>query len=440
MAPRKDRQDARSAEIAQPKDAKNRTSFSRSRSMARNCGAVILAPQYRAGVAMRTQVGIVGAGPAGLMLSHLLHRAGIDSVVVENRSRDYVEARRRGGVIENWAADLFAETGVGARMRREGLVHEGIEIALHGERRRIDFKRLTGRGITVYGQHEVAKDLIAARLAAGGKIEFEAEETSVHDFDGKAPKIRYKKSGQAREIACDFIAGCDGFHGICRPSLAGKLTEYERVYPYGWLGILSQSPPPSHELIYSYTGRGFGLYSMRSATVSRLYLQCAPDEDLAKWPDDRVWKELKARLGPAGDKLLQEGKVLEKGVTAMRSFVVEPMQVGQLFLAGDAAHIVPPTGAKGMNLAIADVLFFSRALAEFYRSGKTALLGGYSEKCLARVWKTQRFSWWMTSMLHLNPADKPFDRKRQFAELDYVTTSEAAQKSLAENYVGLPID
>jgi p-hydroxybenzoate 3-monooxygenase len=390
---------------------------------------------------MRTQVGIVGAGPAGLMLSHLLARAGIDSVIIENQSRAYIEARIRAGVIENWAADLLAETGVGARMLREGLVHGGIEIALNGERRRIDFKRLTGRSIIVYGQHEVRKDLIQARLAAGGKIEFEVSETSVHDFDGKAPKIRYKQGDEAREIVCDFIAGCDGFHGICRPSLPkDALTEFERIIPLGWLGILSQSPPPSHELIYSYTERGFGLYSMRSPTVSRLYLQCAPDEDLAKWPDDKVWKELKARLGPGGDKLLQEGKVLEKSVTAMRSFVVEPMQVGRLYLAGDAAHIVPPTGAKGMNLAIADVLFFSRALAEFYRSGKTALLEGYSQKCLERVWKAQRFSWWMTSMLHLNPADGPSERQRQLAELDYVTTSEAASKSLAENYVGLPIE
>jgi p-hydroxybenzoate 3-monooxygenase len=390
---------------------------------------------------MRTQVGIVGAGPAGLMLSHLLSREGIDSVIIESKSRAYVEARIRAGVIENWAADLLAETGVGARMQREGLVHGGIEIGLNGERRRIDFKRLTGRGIMVYGQHEVVKDLIEARLAAGGKIEFEITETSVHDFDGKAPKIRYKQGDEAREIACDFIAGCDGFHGICRPSIPkGVLTEYERIYPFGWLGILSQSPPPSPELIYSYTARGFGLYSMRSPAVSRLYLQCAPDEDLRKWPDEKVWKELKARLGPGGDKLLQEGKVLEKIVTAMRSFVVEPMQRGRMYLAGDAAHIVPPTGAKGMNLAIADVLFFSRALAEFYRSGKTAPLDGYTQKCLSRVWKAQRFSWWMTSMLHLNPADSPFDRRRQFAELDYVTTSEAASKSLAENYVGLPID
>ncbi|HLL28707.1 MAG TPA: 4-hydroxybenzoate 3-monooxygenase [Xanthobacteraceae bacterium] len=390
---------------------------------------------------MRTQVGIVGAGPAGLMLAHLLAREGIDCIIVERHSRAYVEARIRAGVIENWAADLLAATGAGARMQREGLVHEGIEIALHGARRRIDFKRLTGRGIMVYGQHEVVKDLIELRLASGGKIEFEVGETSVHDFDGKAPKIRYKKNGATHEIACDFIAGCDGFHGVSRPSIPkGVLTEYERIYPFGWLGILSESPPPSHELIYSYTSRGFGLYSMRSPTVSRLYLQCAPDEELSKWPDEKVWKELKTRLGPDGDKLLQEGKVLEKSVTAMRSFVVEPMQAGRLFLAGDAAHIVPPTGAKGMNLAIADVLFFSRALAEFYRSGKTALLDGYTAKCLTRVWRAQRFSWWMTSMLHLNPADSPFDRKRQFAELDYVTTSDAAAKSLAENYVGLPID
>ena len=390
---------------------------------------------------MRTQVGIVGAGPAGLMLSHLLAREGIDSVIIEDQSRAHVESRIRAGVIENWAADLLAETGVGARMQREGLVHEGIAIALNGERRRIDFKRLTGRGIMVYGQHEIIKDMIEARLAAGGQIEFEITAASVHNFDGRAPKIRYKRGGEAREIACDFIAGCDGFHGICRPSIPkGVLTEFERIIPLGWLGILSQSPPPSPELIYSYTDRGFALYSMRSPTVSRLYLQCAPDEDLAKWPDDKVWKELKTRLGPDGDKLLQEGKVLEKSVTAMRSFVVEPMQTGRLFLAGDAAHIVPPTGAKGMNLAIADVLFFSRALTEFYRSGKTALLEGYTQKCLARVWKAQHFSWWMTSMLHLNPDDGPAERRRQFAELDHVTSSEAASKSLAENYVGLPIE
>jgi p-hydroxybenzoate 3-monooxygenase len=389
---------------------------------------------------MRTQVGIVGAGPAGLMLSHLLAREGIECVIVEDRSRKYIEARIRAGVVESWVADLLTELGVGARMLREGLVHEGIEIGINGERRRIDFKRLTGRSIIVYGQHEVVKDLIAARLKAGGQIEFEANDTSVHDFNGKAPKIQYNKDGETREVACDFIAGCDGFHGICRPAIKNVLTEYERVYPFGWLGILSQSPPAAHELIYSYTDRGFGLYSMRSPTLSRLYLQCAPDEDTANWPDHKIWKELKARLGADGDKLLQEGKITEKGVTAMRSFVVEPMQSGRLFLAGDAAHIVPPTGAKGMNLAIADVLFLSRALAEYYRSGKTALLEGYSAKCLARIWKAQRFSWWMTSMLHLNPADSPFDRKRQIAELDYVTTSDAAAKSLAENYIGLPID
>jgi len=390
---------------------------------------------------MRTQVGIVGAGPAGLMLSHLLARAGIDSVIVENRSRAYAEARIRAGVIENWAADLLMETGVGARMLREGLVHDGIEIGLHGERRRIDFKRLTGRGIMVYGQHEVVKDLIAARLAAGAKIEFEVSDTNVLDFNGKLPKIRFSKDGVVHEISCDFIAGCDGFHGICRRSVpAGVLTEYERIYPFGWLGILSESPPPSHELIYSYSQRGFGLYSMRSETVSRLYLQCAPDEDIAKWPDEKIWDELKRRLGQDGEKILKTGRVLEKGVTAMRSYVAEPMQHGRLFLAGDAAHIVPPTGAKGMNLAIADVLFFSRGLTEFYRSRKTTLLESYTKMCLSRIWKAQRFSWWMTSMLHLNPADNAFDRRRQFAELDYVTSSEAASTSLAENYVGLPID
>ena len=389
---------------------------------------------------VRTQVGIVGAGPAGLMLSHLLARAGVDSVIIESRSRSYIEGRIRAGVIESWAADLLVETGIGGHMQRRGMVHTGIEIGVNGERRRIDFKRLIDRDIMVYSQHHLVQDLIAARLAAGAKIEFEVAESSVHDFEGKTPKIRYQKGGEAKEIACDFIAGCDGFHGVCRPAIGHALVEYERIYPFGWLGILAQSRPPSQELIYSFSDQGFGLYSMRSPSVSRLYLQCDPHEDLANWPDEKIWTELKNRLGPDGEKILREGPVLEKSITAMRSFVVEPMQLGRLFLAGDSAHIVPPTGAKGMNLAIADVLFFSRALAEFYRSGKTALLDGYTKKCLSRVWKAQRFSWWMTSMLHLHAADTPFDRKRQLAELEYATTSEAAMKTIAENYVGLPID
>ncbi|MBK8008763.1 MAG: 4-hydroxybenzoate 3-monooxygenase [Rhizobiales bacterium] len=390
---------------------------------------------------MRTQVGIIGAGPAGLMLSLLLHRAGFSSVIIETRSRAYVEARVRAGVIEHWAAGLLDELGVGARMRKEGLVHEGIEIGINGERRRIDFKSLVNKDIVVYGQHEVVKDLIQARLSQGGGIEFDVSGTQVDRLDSDQPIIRFKKNGESHEIACDFIAGCDGFHGVCRPTIpAGVLTEFERVYPFGWLGILSESPPPSHELIYSYHDRGFGLYSMRAPNITRAYLQCDPEEDAKKWSDEEVWAELKRRLGPDGEKILKTGRVFEKGVTAMRSFVVEPMQFGRLFLAGDAAHIVPPTGAKGMNLAIADVLFFARAIEAFYKSKSTALLDGYTKKCLSRIWKAQRFSYFMTTMLHLNPKDGNFDRRRQLAELDYVTSSKAASTALAENYVGLPVD
>jgi p-hydroxybenzoate 3-monooxygenase len=390
---------------------------------------------------MRTQVGIVGAGPAGLMLSLLLHRAGIDSIVIENRSRAYVEARVRAGVLEHWTTELLNELGAGERMRKEGLVHEGIDIGINGERRRIDFKALVNKSITIYGQQEVVKDLIAVRLAQGGKIEFDVTDTSVDRLDSERPVIRYRKNGEPQEIECDFIAGCDGFHGICRPSVpAGVLTEFERVYPYGWLGILSESPPVSHELIYSYTDRGFALFTMRSNSISRLYLQCDPDEDIKNWPDEKIWDEMRRRIGGETAAALKTGRVFEKGVTAMRSFVTEPMQFGRLFLAGDAAHIVPPTGAKGMNLAIADVLFFSRAVIEFYNSKQTALLDGYTNKCLSRIWKAQRFSYFMTTMLHLTPSDGAFDRRRQLAELDYVTSSKAASTALAENYVGLPID
>jgi p-hydroxybenzoate 3-monooxygenase len=389
---------------------------------------------------MRTQVGIVGAGPAGLMLAHLLRREGIDSVVLERRSREYIEGRVRAGVIEQWVADLLVETGLGARMQREGLVHRGINISFAGSLHPLDFTDLIGKHVTVYGQQEVIKDLVAARLEAGGEILFEVEDVAVSGFDGAAPRIRFHKTdGEAVELACDFIAGCDGSHGVCRPSIPpGALKSFEREYPFGWLGILSESPPPCEELIYAYHERGFGLYSMRSPTLSRLYLQCAADEDLENWPDERVWQELHARLG--GSSQLAEGRVLLKGLTPMRSFVVEPMQYGKLFLAGDSAHIVPPTGAKGMNLAIADVRVLARALAEFYRSGRSDALGSYSQTCLRRVWKAQRFSWWMTTMLH-QPADgNAFDRRRQLAELDYLTGSENAQRALAENYTGLPLD
>ena len=392
---------------------------------------------------MHTQVGIIGAGPAGLMLAHLLQLEGVESIILEARSREYVEERVRAGVIEQWVRELLIDTGVGERMVREGLIHHGIELRFNGAGHRIDFADLTGgRGVTVYGQQELVRDLIAARLAAGGEILFEAEADSVHDLASDAPSIRYSKDGEAQELHCAVIAGCDGFHGICRPTIpAGVLTEFERVYPFAWLGILAKAPPAAEELIYANHDRGFALLSMRSPEISRLYVQCDPEEDLSRWPDERVWRELRQRLQTRGDNWhLTEGPVLQKGVTAMRSFVVEPMQYGRLFLAGDAAHIVPPTGAKGMNLAIADVRVLSRACAAWLRSGRTELLASYSETCLRRTWKAQRFSWWMTSILHRFEGDNAFDRRRQHAELDYVTGSRAAATALAENYVGLPFD
>src|SRR5579872_84143 len=391
---------------------------------------------------MRTQVGIVGAGPAGLMLSHLLHLAGIDSVVIENRSRKYVEERVRAGVLEQGTVELMVETGVGARLEQIGLVHHGIELRFNGHGHRIDFADLTGgKGITIYAQHEVIRDLTDARLAAGGQVIFEVDDVIVRDFDGPKPFIRYHTDSAAQQIECDFIAGCDGFHGICRPTIpAGVLTAFERVYPFAWLGILAEVAPSSDELIYANHERGFALHSMRSPQLTRLYLQCAPDEQIEAWPDARIWEELHRRFATRDRWKLSEGPVVQKGITEMRSFVVEPMQCGNLFLAGDAAHIVPPTGAKGLNLAVADVRVLARAIVEFYRSGSRELLNRYSETCLRRVWKVQRFSWWMTSMLHRFDDNNAFDRHRQMAELDYVTSSRAAAQSLAENYVGLPME
>ncbi len=390
---------------------------------------------------MRTQVGIVGAGPAGLMLSHLLHLAGIESVVVEDRSRAYCEARVRAGLMENWVAEMLIDTGVGARLKREAMVHDGIFLGFNGTAHKVDFTELVGKHVYIYDQKEVVTDLIAHRIAQGGQILFEVAETSVHDFAGERPKIRFKHAGRAQEIACDFIAGCDGFHGVCRSSLPqGSWTGFDRVYPYGWLGILSELPPPEKELIYSYHERGFALFSMRGPELSRLYLQVAPDEDIDQWSDARIWEELTTRL--SGVRPLQQGKILQKGVTPMRSYVTEPMRHGRLFLAGDSAHIVPPTGAKGMNLAMADVVYLSRALERFYRSQQSDGIETYSGTCLRRVWKGQRFSWWMTQMLHRQREGDyaDFDMKRQLAELDYVTSSHAASVSLAENYAGLPID
>jgi p-hydroxybenzoate 3-monooxygenase len=387
---------------------------------------------------MRTQVGIVGAGPAGLVLAHLLHLEGIDSVVLEDRSREYVESRIRAGVLEQGTVDLLSEIGVGDRMRREGLVHEGIEIQFAGERHRIDFPALTGgRTITVYGQQEVVKDLIAARLDTGRPLLFDVAGVSLHGLESDAPSIRFTHAGEAVELACDFVAGCDGFHGVSRDSIPeGALTAFSREYPFAWLGILAAAPPSNEELIYSYSERGFALHSMRSPALTRLYLQCRPDENLAEWPDDRIWDELERRLGLEGWSL-NRGEILEKGIAGMRSYVVEPMQHGRLFLAGDAAHIVPATGAKGLNLAVADVRVLSEALVRWYRSGDAGLLDGYSAEALRRVWRAEHFSWWMTSMLHRVEDGDEFDVKLQLAQLAYVTSSPRAAASLAENYVGL---
>jgi p-hydroxybenzoate 3-monooxygenase len=389
---------------------------------------------------IRTQVGIVGAGPAGLVLSQLLHREGIESVVLEVRSREYCEQRVRAGVLEQGTVELLTDMGLGDRMKREGLIHDGVEIRFNGRSHRIDFKELTGRSITIYAQQEVVKDLIAARLAVGAGIFFEAEGVSVHDFDSAEPKIRFHDRGETSEILCDVIAGCDGFHGVCRSSIAEALTFYERVFPFAWLGILVAAPPSSEELIYCYHERGFALHSMRSPDITRLYLQCAPDEDLANWSDEKIWQELQKRLATRDGGRLTEGTILQKGLTGMRSFVVDPMQRGRLYLAGDAAHIVPPTGAKGLNLAVADVRVLAEAIADFYRSGKTHLLERYSEKCLRRVWLVQRFSLWMTTMLHRFPGSDSFENYRQLADLDYLTSSRAAAQAFAENYVGLPMN
>ena len=387
---------------------------------------------------MRTQVGIVGAGPAGLTLAQLLHREGIESVVLEDRSRDYVEHRIRAGVLEQPIADLLADAGVGDRMKREGIVHRGIELQFNGERHRIPLSDLTGgRSIVIYGQTEVVKDLIATRLDADLPLLFNVDDVSVHDLESEQPVIRFHHEAGDHKLECDVIAGCDGFHGICRPSVpAGVLHEYSREYPFGWLGILAAVAPSNDELVYSHHERGFALLSLRTPELSRLYIQCRPDEDLAEWPDERIWEELQIRLGLEGW-TLAEGPVLEKGVTGMRSYVVEPMQYGRLFLAGDAAHIVPPTGAKGLNLALHDVSLLAEAIVSWYRTGRSELLDSYSEACLRRVWRAEHFSWWMTSMLHRIESDDDFGLKLQLAQLRYVTTSNAAAASLAENYVGL---
>ena len=386
----------------------------------------------------RTQVGIIGAGPAGLLLAHLLHREGIESVILESHTRQYIEERVRAGVLEQPTVDLLIETGVGERLQRQAMQHGGVNFAFSGEQRRVDFFKAVGRNIYVYAQHEVVIDLVAARLAYGGALVFEAEAMNISGADSKSPVIKYRKDGVAHEIHCDFIVGCDGFHGISRPAMpASVLKTYERVYPFGWLGILAHVAPASEELIYANHESGFALLSMRSPEISRLYIQVEPEDDIANWSDARIWDQLHLRLETPGFKL-KEGPVFQKNIALLRSFVSEPMQHGRLFLAGDAAHIVPPTGAKGLNLAAADVWVLAQGMADFFKRNKHDLLDRYSSIALRRIWRAQRFSWWMTQMLHRYHADPPFDFKRQLAELDYVTTSAAAAASFAEQYTGLP--
>lgn len=385
---------------------------------------------------MRTQVGIVGAGPAGLLLAQMLHQRGIDAVVLEARSRAHVESRIRAGLLEQGAVETMGEAGVAERLHRDGLVHHGLQLRFGGQGHRVDLSALTGgKVVTIYGQQEAVKDMIAIRLAAGLPLHFEVDDVAVHDIATTRPRITWRQDGQDRALDCDVIAGCDGFHGICRPSIPpDALTVFDRAYPFAWLGILSRSPPMSEELVYARHADGFALATMRSRSVSRLYLQCAPDEDLSAWSDDRIWSALRRRLGDT----LEEGPILQKGVTAMRSFVAEPMRHGRLFLAGDAAHIVPPTGAKGMNLAIADVRVLVRALEAFFAGRGEALMDAYSAACLDRVWKVQRFSWWMTQLLHRYDDHDAFEERVRMAELDYLAGSTAALTTLAENYVGLP--
>ncbi len=390
---------------------------------------------------MRTQVGIVGGGPSGLLLARMLGLAGIEVIVLERRTPEYLRTRIRAGLLEQGTVDVLTEAGVGDRLARERLVHDGVELAFDGRRHRIDLKKLSGKFVTIYGQAEIQKDLMDAHAAAGTTVVYEAEDVSLHGIAGDAPRLRYHKGGAHHEIQCDFVAGCDGFHGVSRQAIPQEVLRiYERVYPFGWLGILSDTPPVNHELIYTNHERGFALCTMRSMTRSRYYLQVSADEDVEDWSDDRFWSELKRRLPADAAASLVTGPRLEMSVAPLRSFVAEPMRHGRLFLAGDAAHIVPPTGAKGLNLAVSDVRFLTEALVAYYQSGRTDLLDGYSDRCLTRVWKAQRFSWWMTNLTHRFPEALPFERRAQAAELAYLVSSQAAQTALAENYVGLPVE
>jgi p-hydroxybenzoate 3-monooxygenase len=389
----------------------------------------------------RTQVGIVGAGPSGLLLARLLGLAGIECIVLERRSPEYLRGRIRAGLLEQGTVDLLCDAGVGERLLRERLIHDGVELAFAGRQLRIDLRALAGKGVTIYGQSEIQKDLMDAHAAAGSQVVYEAEDVGLEGIAGDRPRLRYSKGGEAHEVACDFIAGCDGFHGVSRQAIPQDvLRGYERVYPFGWLGILSDTPPVNSELVYCNHERGFALCTMRSLTRSRYYLQVSAEEDVSDWSDDRFWSELARRLPPDVAGRLKTGPRLEMSVAPLRSFVAEPMRYGRLFLAGDAAHIVPPTGAKGLNLAVTDVRFLAEALAAYYRSGRTHLIDGYSDRCLARVWKAERFSWWMTGLTHRFPEASPFEKRVQRAELAYLAASKAAQTTLAENYVGLPIE
>ena len=392
---------------------------------------------------MRVPVAIIGAGPAGLLLAHLLGRAGIESVVLETRTREEIEATVRAGVLEQGTVDLLEEVGLGERMAREGAVHHGIYLRFGGITRRIDLSGLTGgRAITLYAQHEVIKDLVSARLAAGGAIEFGVREVAIRDADTASPSVHFRRAdGTERIVACDFVAGCDGYHGVSRPSIPARdRVEHSRTYPFGWFGILVEAPLASDELIYAHHERGFALVSTRSPTLQRLYFQCDPAEDASAWSDDRIWEELHARLATHDGWTFTEGRIRQKAVVAMRSFVCETMRHGRLFLAGDAAHIVPPTGAKGLNLAVADVRLLAAALSAFYATGNADRLDAYPQEALRRIWRCEHFSWWMTSLLHRFPDEDGFHHRLQQSQLEYVTRSRAAATSLAENYVGLPWD